>query len=283
MTAFIKIPFAGSGDKTPIPDTDPSGGVNMTQGYPVAYSKDPAIDPSAKRIERELFNGLMNRITAAINEIQVNGVAPFITTADNGGTPFAYGKGAIVIYNNITWMNMVANNATTPSVANSWLALGGPMIGIPFPWQNTALPDFPGAIFMKCNASNFNAAAYPLYAAINPSLKTPELRGEFIRGWDDGRGVDAGRALLSAQLDALQNITGAFSSADNNTQVGTLGALTGVFAGDQSINRVPVWTGTAVTVGSRYAAATFDASRVARTATETRPQNIAFNYIVRVG
>ncbi len=31
----------------------------------------------------------------------------------------------------------------------------------------------------------------------------PDLRGEFIRGWDDGRGVDAGRRLLSRQAPSL--------------------------------------------------------------------------------
>ncbi|GAB7263366.1 hypothetical protein DaDZ19_50380 [Dickeya ananatis] len=29
------------------------------------------------------------------------------------------------------------------------------------------------------------------------------MRGEFIRGWDDGRGVDAGRGLLSRQAPSL--------------------------------------------------------------------------------
>lgn len=166
------------------------------------------------------------------------------------------------------------------------LGAGAPAIGVPFFWPsaampNTVLPEWSGMVFLKFNGATFSAATYPKLALVFPALLLPEARGEFLRVWDDGRGVDAGRALLSAQLDALQNITGAFSSNDNNTQVGTLGALTGVFAGDTSINRVPVWTGTAVTAGSRYAAATFDASRVARTATETRSRNIAFNLLVR--
>ncbi len=29
--------------------------------------------------------------------------------------------------------------------------------------------------------------------------KLPDLRGEFIRGWDDGRGIDSGRSILSEQ------------------------------------------------------------------------------------
>ena len=36
----------------------------------------------------------------------------------------------------------------------------------------------------------------------------PDLRGEFVRGWDDGRGVDAGRALGSAQGDNVRGPAG---------------------------------------------------------------------------
>ena len=32
----------------------------------------------------------------------------------------------------------------------------------------------------------------------------PDARGEFLRGWDDGRGVDSGRAFGSAQADELK-------------------------------------------------------------------------------
>lgn len=119
MTTFIKIPFASSGDKTNPPSTDASGGVNWTQGYPVAYSKDPATDPSAKRIEREMFNGLLNRLSSAINEIQQNGVAPYISAADNGGSAFAYGKGVLVIYNGELYKSMKTANTTVPTANNT--------------------------------------------------------------------------------------------------------------------------------------------------------------------
>lgn len=118
MTSLIKVPFASSGDKTAVPDTDATGAVNMTQGYGLAYSLDPATDPSAKRIERDKMNWLFNRITQAINEIQVSGVTPFITSADNGGSPFSYGKGAIVSLSGAVYQSLVANNTTTPPGAN---------------------------------------------------------------------------------------------------------------------------------------------------------------------
>lgn len=149
-------------------------------------------------------------------------------------------------------------------------------VGFPLPWPQATPPQG----WLKCNGAAFDRAKYPKLAAAYPSGKLPDLRGEFIRGWDDGRGVDAGRDLLSGQLDALQNLTGSFSSTDNNTNVGALGALTGAFAGVTNTKKIPVWTGTAV-AGTRYAATDFDASRVARTAAETRSRNIAFNHIVR--
>lgn len=35
----------------------------------------------------------------------------------------------------------------------------------------------------------------------------PDLRGEFLRGWDNGRGVDTGRAIGTAQADAFKSHT----------------------------------------------------------------------------
>jgi phage-related tail fiber protein len=39
------------------------------------------------------------------------------------------------------------------------------------------------------------------------TFNVPDLRGEFLRGWDDGRGVDTGRALGSAQGQMFQDHT----------------------------------------------------------------------------
>lgn len=162
---------------------------------------------------------------------------------------------------------------------------GAPPIGFPMFWlsadmPNTIVPAWSDMVFLKLNGATFSAATYPLLAIMVPGLTLPEVRGEFPRIWDDGRGVDAGRELLSAQLDALQNITGAFSVADNNSTVGGIGAPSGVFSGVNDTGRVPVWTGGSV-AGQRYAATRFNAADVVRTATETRSRNIAFNFLVR--
>ena len=151
-------------------------------------------------------------------------------------------------------------------------------VGVPVPWPSATPPTG----WIKCNGAPFSAQEYPELAKAYPTNKLPDLRGEFIRGWDDGRGIDAGREILSAQGDAIRNITGTFG----NGQTGTNAAISfvttdGVFA-SQSKTRNTIGNTTIIpeTPNNPYLV-NFDASRVVPTASENRPRNIAFNYIVR--
>ncbi|MEL2845902.1 tail fiber protein [Escherichia coli] len=146
-------------------------------------------------------------------------------------------------------------------------------VGVPVPWPSATPPTG----WLKCNGAAFTASQYPKLALAYPSLKLPDLRGEFIRGWDDARGVDSERGLLSTQSDAIQNIVGSFG----RTQLFKDTVYSGPFRQDSA----PLLSvGLAPSDGSTgYGAPnwSFDASRAVRTATETRSRNIAFNYIVR--
>ncbi|HCT5777231.1 TPA: phage tail protein [Enterobacter hormaechei] len=175
-------------------------------------------------------------------------------------------------------MDKSANGADIADISaflsNLGLGAGSALpVGVPVPWPLASAPDG----WLKCNGASFTAAQYPKLAQAYPALKVPDLRGEFIRGWDDGRGVDSARSLLSAQSDAIQNIVGSFG----RTQLFKDTAYSGPFRQDGmllSLGLTPSPEG-----GGGYGAAnwTFDASRAVRTATETRARNIAFNYIVR--
>lgn len=69
--------------------------------------------------------------------------------------------------------------------------------------------------WLKANGAAVSRTAYAaLFAAIGTTygagdgrstFNLPDLRAEFIRGWDDGRGVDVGRVFGSAQAHALQS------------------------------------------------------------------------------
>lgn len=69
--------------------------------------------------------------------------------------------------------------------------------------------------WLKANGAAVSRTTYAaLFTAIGTTFGTgdgsttfnlPDLRGEFIRGWDDSSGVDSGRAFGSSQGHALQN------------------------------------------------------------------------------
>ncbi|EMS0143272.1 tail fiber protein [Escherichia coli] len=145
-------------------------------------------------------------------------------------------------------------------------------VGVPVPWPSATPPTG----WLKCNGAAFSSEMYPGLAKAYPTNKLPDLRGEFIRGWDDGRGIDNRRNLLSAQSDTIQNIVGTFG----RTQLFKDAFNSGPFSQTDSILSVGLQP-TGNIEGYGASVWTFDASRSVRTASETRPRNIAFNYIVR--
>jgi len=142
-------------------------------------------------------------------------------------------------------------------------------VGVPIPWPSATPPTG----WLKCNGAAFTTSQYPKLAQAYPALILPDLRGEFIRGWDDSRGVDSGRSLLSAQGDAIRNITGRVDNAVTSAKNSYLGAMQ-----YQGSSYISVQSG-GVNVDAMNIS--LDASRIVRTASENRPRNIAFNYIVR--
>ena len=140
-------------------------------------------------------------------------------------------------------------------------------VGVPVPWPSATPPTG----WIKCNGAVFSAEEYPELAKAYPTNKLPDLRGEFIRGWDDGRGIDAGREILSAQGDAIRNITGWF------------GAHATVVAKPPFVkfSAPEIAENVGVGGGSTRNAVKLDLSLSVPTASENRPRSIAFNYIVR--
>ena len=145
-------------------------------------------------------------------------------------------------------------------------------IGVPLPWPNTQLP----AGWLECNGSTFNKNQFPKLAAAYPHGFLPDLRGEFIRGWDNARGIDPYRVILSWQEDAIRNITGEFPVSFRDRQ-GIIEPPVGAF---REINRFnsDLKIGGPDEWGRVYS---FDASRVVPASHDNHPRNIAFMYIVK--
>lgn len=131
-------------------------------------------------------------------------------------------------------------------------------VGVPVPWPIA----IPPTGWLKCNGAAFTAAQYPRLAQVYPTLILPDLRGEFIRGWDDGRGVDLGRIILSNQLHMLASHSHTLASWPSSGNPASHG-------GAQDAN------------GGNGEAYQSNSPILPSGGTETRPRNVAFNYIVR--
>ena len=145
-------------------------------------------------------------------------------------------------------------------------------VGIPQPWPNVQIPTG----WLECNGSVFNKNQYTKLAKAYPSGKLPDLRGVFIRGKDNGRGLDPNRNILSYQDDAIRNIWGRFPAVTRCSNPEPIEAE-GVFSSESRWNPA-VKTGNPDNWGQVYS---FNASRVVPVANENRPRNIAFMYIVK--
>ena len=146
--------------------------------------------------------------------------------------------------------------------------------------------------WLKANGAAVSRTTYAaLFAAIGTTFGTgdgsttfnlPDLRGEFLRGWDDGRGVDAGRAFGERQGDAIRNIVGQFVSDDFNSSARLFADNTGVFrSGERQGEHYDALSDITGKAGGKHAI-TFDASRSVPTANENRPRNIALLACIKI-
>ena len=132
--------------------------------------------------------------------------------------------------------------------------------------QNTAPTGY-----LKANGAAISRTTYAdLFAAIgttfgsgdgSTTFNVPDLRGEFIRAWDDSRGVDSGRSFASAQADDFKSHNHRPRGLSGGGIL-TLGSQTESFIGGQR--------------ASAYTDSYGGVKHIENTGgTETRPRNIA--------
>jgi competence protein ComGC len=142
-------------------------------------------------------------------------------------------------------------------------------IGTIFAYSGSTAPEG----FFECNGQFYDIDKYPELYKITGTNQVEDLRGSFVRGWDHGKGIDKGRVIGSYQDDTLQNIKASMVLQLNGPTSGISGAFSRSSAGGQNHARG--------NYSGNYDRINFDASRVARTSSETRPKNIADMYIIK--
>jgi len=209
-----------------------------------------------------------------------NGVAVNQITNEAGDGPPEFPNGVAV--NQIT--NEAGDgppefpNGIAVSVITDEAGTGNPSFPNGVPAQSGQISFFamntPPTGWLKANGAAVSRTTYSaLFGAIgttfgagdgSTTFNLPDMRGQFPRGWDDGRGVDSGRAFGSAQTDAFQ---GHFHARRfSGTRDINIGA--GIISRGNDVGTV--------TDRDFVGAPSDDGSNGApRTAAETRPRNIA--------
>lgn len=170
-----------------------------------------------------------------------------------------------------TTLNSNVITAVTPAPNGA----SGPQIGDPFcgpgvPAGATVTAVAAATITISVNANGNNAGAQ-LFACPwgvgdgTTTFNVPEVRGEFIRAADQGRGIDANRRVGSTQLDQFQSHRHGVAQSSDRGQAG----------------------GGATPAGSTDVASTDPinssngANGAVRTGAETRPRNVAATYVIK--
>ena len=162
--------------------------------------------------------------------------------------------------------------------------------------------------YLECNGASVSRTTYAaLFAVIGTAYGTasgstfnvPDLRGEFIRGFDNGRGVDSGRSIATAQSDQNEAHThgaGSYTS-DTHSMSGNItgisesfaqggGSCSGVFSkeGGHSMSQTPSGHSDSGACGRAVLSDSHDhdvSGTSGSSGGESRPRNIAMMYVIK--
>lgn len=130
-TPYFLYPWGSvGGDLLAIPATTQSdGSVSYQQGFGPDYSL-PLSNPSAFPVPRTSTNQLYNDVTVALQQYQQIGTPNFITTSQNGGSPFSYAQYSTCIYDDGTngprvFESTINSNTGLPSAASTPFTTAG--------------------------------------------------------------------------------------------------------------------------------------------------------------
>lgn len=172
--------------------------------------------------------------------------------------------------NTPNWKDIIQDSKhrmVTDTQITSWTNNIAVVPGMIMIWPASVVP----AGWLECDGSPISRATYAdLFTAIgtnygagdgSTTFDLPDLRGEFVRGFDNGRGVDGGRPLGSDQTDAIKETTINLKMRTSNNNYAAGAANTLIYdpsGGDANVKAI---------IGSGN--------------TETRPRNVAMKYIIK--
>lgn len=301
--------------------TDPTqnGALNYATGWPAITSLP--LEAGGKAPRREYFNALMKILSSHIFFQQSGSLYPWSATLDYlTGAHVLGSDGKEYIAQKSTGPDVPDSSAVDPvgDESGTWLSavsvytatiqtLNQDWIGVPRPWRSTTLPPnycwangdfvsftdwpelkgvydaggFEGMIMAWDADSGTQAATLGQWrpdAAEPTGLYTPTLGGQFFRAWEPGQAVDAGRAAGASQKDAVQTgITGISARNVESDYENPASVVAGnVSQGYDGVNTITLNQSSVQLNMTLYTVNQ-------RTASETRPLNVAIPMIIYLG
>jgi len=213
--------------------------------------------------------------TAVATKALVLGADKNIDTLSIAASGLKIGAGAgTTVTATAAELNILTGVTATAAEINDLAGKTSPLVptGAIMAWTTNTAPTG----WLKANGAAVSRTTYAaLFAVISTTFgvgdgsttfNLPDLRGEFLRGWDDSRGVDSGRTIGSAQTSANlshQHVDGVIANPDTVAGGGyAYGTTTGA-AHTNAYTRVIVSSTTTHALTSLSGG------------TEARPRNIA--------
>jgi len=207
---YIRVPFGTSGDRTAIPVAGAAAGpVNYTYGWGTDYSLPRSTNPAALNVERVAMNEVLYDITSNIQQYQQYGFPWFITTSDNGGSPFSYSANAAVRYDTgsgiYVYISLIDANTELPTNALAWKKLDVAAIGTVTSASVASANGFAGTVA--------NATTTPVITISTSVTGLMKGNGTAVSAATVGTDYSAGTSGLATGIIKSTTGTGAFTIA----------------------------------------------------------------------
>ena len=203
---YYKTPFAESGNKSEVPDVSTGGAVGYDTGFGPDYEL-PQGSVNRKRIERDMYNGVLNGITKNLKQWQEK-LYPTWIEDDGDGVAFSYPVDMIVNHNGNDWVSLEASNQEEPGTGGKWiLQINNPAQEVSF--RNVAAMQVSTVAFAVGKALSTggiewevtdNVTSFPLGGGRYAQRKT--IGSVFDFGLPMGGGVDV-IPFIQAALNAM--------------------------------------------------------------------------------
>lgn len=281
---IIPMPFAQQGDKNAILLEQEVAG-NGRAAWNIGFGSElgQRLPPNGRGspVSRLDFNGIFNALSQVCYFMQSGGIFGWSDELDYQANK------SLVFYEDQLYFCIKDNGISSAPIKpdsnrDYWLPLltyiqnDYPTVGNIVYRASTNIP----GNMLICNGAAISRTEYAtLFNDIgttfgegdgSTTFNIPDLRGVFIRGLDQGRGLDPDRQLGSYQEDAQQNITGEIGQFNNLAAF--LGTPEGAFDFHNFGPQIGIRTTSAT---DNWITIDFDASRQVRTASEVRVKNVA--------